>query len=220
LGCPKNEKPCSIDLRRHVGKAERDSLMFDDRLAECYAVLGVGQSSLVGGLRHPHRLRSDADASALQIGESDTVAFAFIAKPVFGGQLQVLEGKLHRIRSVLAHFLFDARNGIARRVCRHDEAADPSLARARIGDRENDRDVAVLAGGDELLDPIENVSVARRGRLGAQASGIGASLRLAEAECPEQLAASHGPEETLLLFVGAEFEDRHAGYRVVYTHDG
>ena len=76
-----------FELGRHVGQAERDGLVFDDRLAEAAALLRIGERNLVGRAGHADGLRGDADAAAFQIGKRDAVALAFGAEPVFPGTL-------------------------------------------------------------------------------------------------------------------------------------
>ncbi len=76
-----NELPRRLDLRRHVGKAEGDGLMLDDRLAEGDALAGIVACRLEGRPRHADRLRGDADPAAFEIGKRDPVAFALLAEP-------------------------------------------------------------------------------------------------------------------------------------------
>jgi hypothetical protein len=49
---------------------------------------------------------------------------------------------------------------VAGRIGRHQEAGDALLAGGLVGDGEDDGDVGVLAGGDELLDAVEHPLVA------------------------------------------------------------
>ena len=76
------------------------------------------------------------------------------------GHAAVLEQDLRGVAGVLAELVFEARDDVARRRRRHDEGADALLAGGLVGDRHDDRDVAVLAAGDELLDAVEHVVVA------------------------------------------------------------
>src|SRR3546814_5856498 len=57
-----------------VGKAEADRLMPDNGFPHRVAVLGIGDRDLKGRLRHADRLRSNADAADLEVGECDAVA--------------------------------------------------------------------------------------------------------------------------------------------------
>jgi hypothetical protein len=113
----------------------------------------------------------------------------FLAEQVLGRDAAALEHDLRRVARVLAELLLEAGDGVAGRRGGHEEGADALLAGGLVGDRHDDRDVAVLAAGDELLDAVEHVvaAVAPRGR--AQAAGLGADVRLGQAERAEHVAA-------------------------------
>src|SRR4051812_14215178 len=78
-------------LRRHIGEAEVDCLVLDQRLAHALAFGGVGERRLQGGARDAGRLRGDIDAPGFEIGEGDTVAHAFLPQEVLDGDAAVLE---------------------------------------------------------------------------------------------------------------------------------
>ena len=58
----------------------------------------------------------------------------------------------------------------------------PLLAGVRVGHREDDRDVGVLAAGDELLGAVQHPAVAVAARPRLDRGGVGAGLRLGQAE--------------------------------------
>jgi hypothetical protein len=209
-----------FDLRRHVGEAEIHRLVFEDRLAETLAFVRVMQCRLEGRARHADGLRRDADAPAFEVGQRDAVALAFAAEQVFGGDAAVLEQDLRRIRSVLAELFLDAGDDVARRVCGHDEGRDALLAGARIGDGEDHGDLRVLARGDELLDAIEHPAVAIAHGLGPDRRGVGADMRLGQAEAAQPFAGRQLLQVFLLLRVRAEGVDRAADHRVLHADDG
>ena len=95
-----------FELGRHVGKAKRDGLMFDDRLAEAAALLRIGERDFVRRARHADGLRGDADAAAFQIGKRDAVALAFGAEPVFHRHVEFVELQLRRCRTPAAPSCF------------------------------------------------------------------------------------------------------------------
>src|SRR5207237_685980 len=95
------------NLGRHIGEAEGDRLLLDDRLAEGPALAGVGEGGLVGGARHADGLGGDADAAAFEVGERDLVAFAFAAENQIGGQLDLVKDQLRRVRGALAELVLD-----------------------------------------------------------------------------------------------------------------
>ena len=145
----------------------------------------------------------DADPAAFEIGERDPVALAFRAEHLLRRDLATRKNDLAMIGGALAHGSLHLRDPIARRVGRHDEGRDALLAGARIGDREDERDVGALAGGDELLCAVEHESVGASPRARAERRGIRAGLRLAEAEGAKLLALRQGTEEPLPLLGAA-----------------
>jgi hypothetical protein len=98
--------------------------------------------------------------------------------------------------------------------------ADALLARGLVGDGHHDGHVAVLAAGDELLDPVEHVVVAVAHGGGAQAAGLGAHVRLGQAEGAQHVAARQRLEEAPLLVVVAEGHEDGAHRAVVDADDG
>ncbi len=156
--------------------------MLDDRLAEGAALLGVGEGGVIGGACHADRLRRDADAAAFEVAERDAQPFAFLAQHLLGQELAIVEHDVAVIGRALAHRVLDARYGVARCPGRHDERRNSLLARRRIRDGEDQRDIGAAAGRDELLAAIQDEFVADT--LGARrdGGGIGARARLGEAE--------------------------------------
>ena len=147
-----------FELGRHVGKAKCNGLMFDDGFAEAFTLLRVGERNLVGGAGHAHGLRRDADATAFQIGQRDTVALAFGAEPVLLRNAELLETNFAGVGRLLAHLALDPADAIAGLLGIDDEAADALLALPEIGRGKDQRHVGVLARGDELLVAVKNIA--------------------------------------------------------------
>ena len=192
--------------------------MLDQRLAEARALPGVGERRLV---RRPHGaggLGGHADAAAFQVAERDGVALAGLAQHEIGREAHVLEDDLAGVVGALAHLGLEARDRVALGFRRHEEAADALLARVGFGDGEDHRHIRPGAAGDELLGSAEAVAVAVRHGAGAQVGGIGARLRLGEAEAAEHVAAREGAEEALFLRRRAALENAGADQRVVDAH--
>src|SRR5580704_1780772 len=207
------------DLGRHVGEAEGHRLLLDDRLAEGRALAGIGEGGLISGARHPDRLRSDPDAAAFQVGERNLVAFAFRAQHQIGGQLDLLEDELGGVGGALAELVLDPGHPKTGAVGRYEKGADAPLALFGVGHREDDSDLRVLAGGDELLGTAQHpaVAVASRPRLDRRC--VGAGLRLCQAKAGEHLAFRHRPEEPPLLLLRPVLQDRHAADRVLHAEN-
>ena len=119
--------PRDRHLRRHVGQPELHRLVIDDLGAERLALAGIGAGRFERGARHADRLRGDADAAGLEIGQRDAIALALLAQQRVGADLAVLEGDLAGVGRLLAELLLDRGDAIARRLRRHDEARDAAL---------------------------------------------------------------------------------------------
>jgi hypothetical protein len=78
----------------------------------------------------------------------------------------------------LPEFFFEARDAVARGVGRDDKGADAAAAGGGVGHREDDRNIGIRAGGDELLGAVQHPAIAATLRACFQRDGIGAGLRL------------------------------------------
>src|SRR3989454_8383668 len=58
-----------FDLRRHVGEAEIDRLVFDQRLAHAFALFRIRQRRFQRAARHAGRLGGDVNAAGFEVGE-------------------------------------------------------------------------------------------------------------------------------------------------------
>jgi hypothetical protein len=95
----------------------------------------------------------------------------------------------------------------------------PFLPADLVGDGKNDRYLRVLAGGDELLDAVEDEIVAIAVGAGGDRRRIGAGMRLGEAEAAEHLAARQRLQPVLLLLVAAVLHRDAAGQRILHADD-
>jgi hypothetical protein len=96
----------------------------------------------------------------------------------------------------------------------------PFLAGGLVGDGEDDRHLRVLAGGDELLDAVEDEMIAIAVGAGGDRRRIGTGMRFGQAEAAEHLAARQWFEPGFLLFVAAVLHGDAAGQRVLHADDG
>jgi hypothetical protein len=112
------------------------------------------------------------------------------------------------------------RRPVARRGGRHQEAGDALLAGGLVGDGEDDGDIGVLAGGDVVLDAVEHEMVAVTVGAGGDGGGVGAGVRLGQAEAAELLATGQRLEPFFLLGIGAVLAGDAAGQRVLHRDDG
>ena len=134
------------------------------------------------------------------------------------GTRQFVEQDLRGVAGMLAHLVLDARHRVAGRGRGHDEGADALLAGGLVGDGHDDGHVAVLAAGDELLDAVEHVVVAVAHGGGLQPAGLGADMRLGQAEGAEHVAARQRLEEALLL-LGIAIGHQDRAHRAVVDAD-
>ncbi|PBJ22064.1 hypothetical protein BSG18_27920 [Pseudomonas ogarae] len=206
------------DLGRHVCQAERHGLVLDDRLAETGAFPGIVPGRLERRAGHAHRLRRDAHAPAFQVRQGDLVTLALLTQAIAHRHLHILEEDLAGVGGVLAEFVFDPGHAVARRIGRHDERTDATLAGARIGHRKHNHHSGVLPGRDELLATVEHVMITLQPRPRLEAAGVRTGLGLGQGKGAKHRATGQGSEEFRLLFIVAELEDWHATHRVVDAH--
>ena len=95
-----------FDFGVHVGEHELDGLEFGDGFAEGFAGASEFDGFVEGGLGEADGLRGDADASAIEGGESDFEALAFFAEAIGGGDFAIVEDDFDGGRAALAHFVF------------------------------------------------------------------------------------------------------------------
>src|SRR6185503_11675564 len=102
---------------------------------------------------------------------------------------------------MLAEFVLEPRDEVARRIRRNNERADAALTRRFIGHGQDNRDIAVLPARDELLDAVDDVVLALAHRACPKCRGIRARLRLGQTECAQHLAARERREPIALLLL-------------------
>src|SRR6185295_10509931 len=144
-----------LDAGRHVGEPEVDRLVLDQRLAHAAALARIGKRSRQRRSRDAGRLRGDVDAARLEIGERDAVAGAFLAQKMF--RFAVFQDDLRGIRCALAGLLLDSGDDVAGRLGWDQEGADSLLPGTFVRYCKYNRDIRVLARGDELLHSVQDV---------------------------------------------------------------
>src|SRR5205085_14590 len=103
------QQPRGLDLRRHVGELELDRLVFGDRLAERFSLLGVAQRQLQRALGDTYAARGHVDAAHLQgvhhLGEALVQAGLLAAEDVLGRAAVAVEHELGGLDSLVAELL-------------------------------------------------------------------------------------------------------------------
>ncbi len=90
------ERAGGFDFGVHVGEHPLDGLEFADGFAEGFAGAGVFDGFIEGALGQADGLRGDADAAAIESGESDLQALAFFAEAIGGGNYAIVEDEFRR----------------------------------------------------------------------------------------------------------------------------
>src|SRR5215467_5166890 len=79
-----------LEADRHIGKAEGDCLVLEDRLAEGFALMGIAHRNLERRPRHAYALGGDANATAFQVGKRNAVAPPLLTQQAVGGNGAIL----------------------------------------------------------------------------------------------------------------------------------
>src|SRR5208283_5113802 len=110
-----------------------------------------------GGLGQANGLRGDADASAIESGESDLQALAFFTEAIGGGDFAIVEDDFHGGRRTLAHFVFVTADGEAGEGGFDKESGDSLPCGGGIGFGEDEIDAGMGTVGDPGFGAGEEV---------------------------------------------------------------
>ena len=166
-------------------------------------------------LRRPHRPPGDAVAGAVEAAERPLEA-GDVRQERLLGRLDAVEHDLAGDRGAQGELALDFRRRKPFHALLENEAADLSVVRRRLRpDDENVGDRRVADPGLRARQPI-----AVRGLFGPRlhAAGIGAGVRLGQAEASDEFAASQSGQVSALLPVVAVGEDRIHDERALHAH--
>ena len=136
-----------------------------------------------------------------QVAEAGTA----LAQQVLSRDLDVLEGELGGVLGLQADLLQRAGLGVALHAVLNDEQGDAGAALLWVGDGDDDGEVCLNTVGDEGLRAVDGEgAVAVVAGQGADASQVGAGLRLGHGDCGDLLTGAQRLEEALLLLVISE----------------
>ena len=214
-----DEEAGGVDFGGHVGEHELNGLELRDGMAEGVALLGVGAGGFEGALGDAEGLRGDADAAAVERGERDFVAFAFVADAIGGGNFAVGEDQFAAGGGADAELFFFLAGLESGRAFFDDQRGDAFFAFFGMGVDVDDGGIGGAAVGDPGFGAVEDVLVAAKDGFGLESGGVGAGLRFGESVAADFFAAGVGFEEFLFLFVGAEAMDRIAVERILDGED-
>ena len=139
-----------------------------------------------------------------RLDERDAIALPFRAEHQIGGQFHVLEDELRGVGGALPELVLEPRDPVAGRVGRHDKGADAPCGR-RSGSV-TAKTIATSAVEPEVMNCLVPLSTQRlpwRARAGLDRGGVGAGLRLGQAEAGEHLALRHRLQKPLFLLLAS-----------------
>ena len=126
-----NHQAGGFHVHRHLRQFELYSLEFGDRLAELFALLGIGDGVIQRALRQSGHLRADADAALIQRLDGDLVAFAHFADDVGFGNAAIVQNQLAGGGGADAQLVLFLADGEAREIALDQKRRDAFVARFR-----------------------------------------------------------------------------------------
>ena len=218
-GAP-HEHPGGVGLNLHVGEHSLDELEACDRLAELDPLLGVLDRRLDAALTDADAAGGDAVATGVKRAHRDLEPVAHLAEHLLVGDLDVVERDRRCVRAAEAHLVMDRLRLEARLVGIDEEAGETAVGLRRIGLGEDQRHLGVVAHRDPHLRPVDDPAGVGLARAGALVGGVGAGVRLGEAEAPEPLPGAQLRQVVVLLLLGSPAQDRRAHERGLHRDDG
>ena len=194
-----DEHAGGVEFGGHVGEHELNGLELRNGMAEGEALLRVFGGGFKGALGDADGLGGDADAAAVERGESDFVAFTFVADAIGGGDFAIGEDQFAAGRGANAEFLFFLADLEAGRAFFHDQRGDPFFALFRMRVDVDDGGIGGAAVGNPGFSAVEDVFVAAKDGFSLKGGGVGAGLGFGEGVAADFFAAREGEKEFLLL---------------------
>src|SRR5262245_31968736 len=202
-----HEAAGGFNLDIHIRQHELDALVLDDGFAELHALLGELDRFVERALGNAERLRSDAGTGAVEGGERDLEAVAFLAKQVLDGNLAILQHQLAGLGATYAHLVLYLAELEAGPVSLNHEGADAACALALLRRREDGVDMRDAGVGDEVLHAVEDVDIAALLRPRTHRASVRARAWLGQPVRGEPFATGEVRDEALLLLVGSREQD-------------
>ena len=160
-------QPCG-----HICQPESYCLMLNDGAPETFALLRIGNRNIECCLSHTDALRGNSHSSCFEIRQGDSIPGAFFAKSQIVLDKNTVETNRACVGCALTQLVFNLVDLIAIPVCRHQEAAYPTLTHLRIGDGKYYGNASNLSRRYELLAAIENVPALYSLRFCSNSCGI------------------------------------------------
>ena len=150
-----DEQAGGVEFGAHVGEHELDGLELRDGVAEGHALFRIFESGFERALRDAAGLGGDADAAAVERGERDFVAFAFVADAIGFRDFAIGEDEFAARGGVDAEFFFFLADFETGRAFFDDERGDAFFAFGRIGVDVDDGGVSGAAVGDPGFGAVD-----------------------------------------------------------------
>ena len=210
------ERQGALEAQRDVGLHVRQLLLHQlggsQEATEQGALGDVFPAGVEAELRGAHGPPADAVARLVQTRERAAQS-PHARQQVRLGYEGVRQADVAGDAGAQAQLVADLGGGEAVEVPLHDEAADVAV---QLGP--DHREVADRRVGDPVLGPVQDVAAV--GRLGGRAhgGGVGAALRLGQAEAADQLAPRHLGQEAHLLRLRPQGVDGVHGEAGLHAH--
>ncbi len=202
------------DLGLHVGQLLLDQLGLGERLAELLAVEGVLPGGVPAELRRADRAPGDPVARLVEAAERPLDA-GDVGQEVVLRHEHLVHHDLAGVPGAKGELALDLRRGQAVHAAVQDEAADPAVV--RVGLRPDDEHLGDRRGSDPDLRAGQGIAAVDLLRPRLHRRGVGAGVRLGQAEAAEPLPARQLGQVLLLLAFAAVGVDRVHHQRGLHT---
>ncbi len=201
------------DLGLHVRQLLLDELRRRERLAEGAALKRVVARRVPAEFGGAERPPGDAVARVVEAGEGALEA-GDARQEVLVGDEDVGHGDLAGDRGAQRELAFDLRRRQPLHAALEDEAADALV----LGLGPDDHDVGDGRVADPHLGAVQDIAAVDLARAAFHAAGIGAVIRLGQAEAADPFAGGELRQVFLPLRLGAEGMDRVHHQRALHAH--
>src|SRR5881296_2409186 len=198
-----HEKPRGLGVDDHVRDHLLHQLVPGDRLAERLALGRVRDRCVDRGLRRADGARGHGVAARVERGHRDLESLADLAEPCAVGHAHVIEDELARVRRAKTELPVDRLRSVRTLLAVDEERGDALVALARVGVREDKRELRHRPVGDPRLPSVEHPAFAVVLRGGLQARRVAPDRWLGEPEARDDLAFAEAGEPRALLLLGA-----------------
>ena len=199
-----------------------NQLVFDDGLAELFALGGKIHCVFNQSRGHAHTDRRDMQAAPVQHFHGGLETCPFLATDnVLGGHPAIVENDVAGVGAFLAHFHIGLAAGNAGGIAFHDKGGNATATLdLRVGARHHGKQPRMGAIGDIAFGAIEDVVVAVPLGAGFHRTGVRAHIRFGQAEGANHFARGQRRDVFLFLLFGTINEDALGADAIIGAHQG